>query len=118
MNKAIGQLFVLIVCLISCVSILNTFNSSCPFLCFLFYRFSLFLKCVCVSGIGGLVGMKLIYGTTAARKRAKAGKEDKVRKGLYSPITLSLVFFLCILLGPTYPSIEFHCSLKQISAIF
>ncbi|KAL2348290.1 hypothetical protein Fmac_002290 [Flemingia macrophylla] len=30
------------------------------------------------SDIGGLVDMKLIYGTTAARKRGKAGKEDKL----------------------------------------
>ena len=30
-------------------------------------------------GIGGLGDMKLIYGTTVARKKAKAEKEDKVR---------------------------------------
>ncbi|KAG4987710.1 hypothetical protein JHK85_030693 [Glycine max] len=33
---------------------------------------------VCSSGIGGLVDTKLIYGTTAARKRAKEGKEGKL----------------------------------------
>jgi len=38
--------------------------------------------------------MKLIYGTTAARKRAKAGKEDKVRKG-YIPPSLYLYYFSC-----------------------
>jgi len=53
-------------------------------LCFMIFFFSLFLKGVCESGMGGLGDMKLIFGTTVVRKRGKAGKEDKVlRNGLY-----------------------------------
>lgn len=33
-----------------------------------------------LSGIDGQGDMKHIYGTTVARKKARAGKEDKVRK--------------------------------------
>jgi len=38
--------------------------------------------------------MKLIYGTTAARKRAKEGKEGRVRKRLFSQ-HFTFVFFFC-----------------------
>lgn len=47
-------------------------------------------KCF-VLGIDGLVDMKLIYGTTAAEKKAKQGKEGKVKKYL---IFLILYFHL------------------------
>ena len=99
------------------MSILNTFNCSSSFLCFVFYDFSLFLKGVCVSGIGGLGDMKLIFGTTAARKRGKAGKEDKVRKGLYSP-SLFLLFFSCAYFWSSIYLFEFQCSFVAKICIF
>jgi len=65
----------------------NFFTSTYVFLSFYVFYFSFYLfiiyniKCVfiCLLGIGGQGDMKLIYGTTVARKKAKAEKEDKVR---------------------------------------
>lgn len=46
--------------------------------------------------IGGLEDMKLIYGTTVARKKGKAEKEDKVKMS-----TFSFLFFLVYFFGQT-----------------
>lgn len=49
-----------------------SFFLACIFLFFLIF------VCIFLSGIDGLVGMKLICGTTVARKKDRVGKEGKV----------------------------------------
>jgi hypothetical protein len=60
------------------------------FLIFLYFFFSDFSDCS--SGIDGRVDTKPICGTTVARKKARAGKEGKVRKIKKNPPIYNLPY--------------------------